>query len=367
MGRPLRRLRRLEHAGGGGPGRGARRRGRWAPPRTRRPGGGDPARRAPVLGHRRTGPGARRRPRPRLGGADRRRPRDRQIDPAPPGRRPRRPVRRERDLRLRGGVRRADPPARAPPRPRRRARGVGRLHLRRRRSRDGRRPRRGAGPGHRFDPDHVRRRPRIGAGHGGAGARQRAGAHPRGEAARDGAAARGPRHQGRPDRRPPGAGAHGRRGALFRGRARASVPHPARGEEPIRRHRRDRRVRHDRARAGGGRQPLRPVPRRARAAGERRGGVRRRRGHPSGAGRDRGPGRPVATDHPPTRRGGLGLGAPRHGPRRAGGALRPCPRRQRGVSQRRGGAAHRRTPPPTSRSPRRWSPRWWTRRFRTAR
>jgi DNA repair protein RadA/Sms len=40
--------------------------------------------------------------------------------------------------------------------------------------------------------------------------------------------------------------AHGRRGALVRGRRRAPVPHPARGEEPLRPDRRDRRVRDDR-------------------------------------------------------------------------------------------------------------------------
>ena len=55
-----------------------------------------------------------------------------------------------------------------------------------------------------------------------------------------------PRHQGRPDRRPARGRAHGRRGALLRGRRRAPVPHPARGEEPLRPDRRDRRVRDDR-------------------------------------------------------------------------------------------------------------------------
>jgi DNA repair protein RadA/Sms len=43
-----------------------------------------------------------------------------------------------------------------------------------------------------------------------------------------------PCHQGRPDRRAPRGRAYGRCRALLRGRRRASVPHPARGEEPLR-------------------------------------------------------------------------------------------------------------------------------------
>ena len=54
-----------------------------------------------------------------------------------------------------------------------------------------------------------------------------------------------PRHQGRPDRRPARRRAHGRRGALFRGRRQPHLPHPARRQEPLRRDRRDRRVRDD--------------------------------------------------------------------------------------------------------------------------
>ena len=66
-----------------------------------------------------------------------------------------------------------------------------------------------------------------------------------------------PRHQGRPDRRAQGGRASGRRRALFRGRARPSFPHPARGEEPLRRHRRDRRLRDDRHGPRRGRQSRR--------------------------------------------------------------------------------------------------------------
>ena len=68
-------------------------------------------------------------------------------------------------------------------------------------------------------------------------------ADPLRQAVRQRAAARRPRHQGRPDRRPQGDRAHGRHRALFRGRPRPSLPHPARGQEPLRRHRRDRRLR----------------------------------------------------------------------------------------------------------------------------
>ena len=42
------------------------------------------------------------------------------------------------------------------------------------------------------------------------------------------------RDQGRPDRRPPGGGAHGGRGVLVRGRRRPPVPRAARAEEPLR-------------------------------------------------------------------------------------------------------------------------------------
>ena len=57
---------------------------------------------------------------------------------------------------------------------------------------------------------------------------------------------RRPRHQGRPDRRPPRRRAHGRHRPLLRGRARPPVPHPARRQEPLRPRRRDRRLRDDR-------------------------------------------------------------------------------------------------------------------------
>ena len=75
---------------------------------------------------------------------------------------------------------------------------------------------------------------------------------------------RRPRHQGRADRRAARGRAHGRRGRLLRGRHRPSFPHPARGEEPLRPDRRDRRLRDDRPRPARGAEPVRAVPRRPR-------------------------------------------------------------------------------------------------------
>ena len=51
------------------------------------------------------------------------------------------------------------------------------------------------------------------------------------------------------DRRAARARAHGRCGPVFRRRSGSPVPHPARSQEPLRRDRRDRRVRDDRSRA----------------------------------------------------------------------------------------------------------------------
>ena len=91
-------------------------------------------------------------------------------------------------------------------------------------------------------PDRGRARhrqpgPRLGAGTGAL----RQGAWHRGRARR-------PCHQGRHHRRPARARAYGRHGAELRGRAQPPVPNPPRDEEPLRRHRRDRRVRDGRAR-----------------------------------------------------------------------------------------------------------------------
>ena len=129
-----------------------------------------------------------------------------------------------------------------------------------------RHPRGPRGRGDRLDPDHVRRHPRLGTRHRRPGARRRPGADPGRQAARQHRALGRPRHQGGPNRRPARARAHGRHGALFRGRARPPVPHPARGQEPLRADRRDRRVRDDRPRAHGGRAIPRPSSSRSASA-----------------------------------------------------------------------------------------------------
>jgi DNA repair protein RadA/Sms len=96
----------------------------------------------------------------------------------------------------------------------------------------------------------------AGPGHGHPGAGLRPGTGAPGQEEGRGDPAGRPRHQGRPDRRPAGGRASGRRGAQLRGRARLSVPHPARGQEPLRGHRRDRGVRDGRLRAARGQEPL---------------------------------------------------------------------------------------------------------------
>jgi RecA/RadA recombinase len=116
----------------------------------------------------------------------------------------------------------------------------------------------------RFDPDHVDRYRRIRAGHGDAGPRQRAEPDPLRQDQRHRGHPRRPRHQGRADRRAARRRAHGRCGGLVRGRQRASFPHHARRQEPLRPHRRDRRVRDDGQGARRSRQPLRAVSRGAR-------------------------------------------------------------------------------------------------------
>ena len=100
--------------------------------------------------------------------------------------------------------------------------------------------------GDRLDPDALLRRAHLRARLGGAGARVRGAAHAlrQGERHRD--RARRPRHQGRRARRPARARAHGRHGALLRGRHALELPPGARVQEPLRRGERDRRVRDDR-------------------------------------------------------------------------------------------------------------------------
>ena len=314
MGRALRGLRRLEHHRRGRrrsrPGRGRT----LGPARGRRMaiedlGGARAAAAAARQRHRRARPGARRRAGAGERGAGRRRPRHRQVDAAPAGG---------------GGLRRAAA----------RRRSTSRARRRRRRSGCARR-----GSGSRDAPlglaaetnlrdilttleaerpdlavidsiqtmwaDHVESAP-------GSVAQVRAAAHELvGFAKRRGAAVVlvGPRHQGRADRRPAGGRAHGRHRALLRGRARPPVPHPARGQEPLRPGGRDRGLRDDRRRARRGGEPLGAVPLRARQPGLRLGGLRRRRGHAAAARRGAGAGGADARSAPPGARCSAGTRA----------------------------------------------------------
>ena len=62
------------------------------------------------------------------------------------------------------------------------------------------------------------------------------------------------------DCRPPGSGAHGGYGALLRGRSQPWISNTAGGEEPVRIHQRDRRVRNDGRRPARGLQSQRDIP-----------------------------------------------------------------------------------------------------------
>ena len=304
MGRPLRDLRRVEQ-----------RRGRDVVARPgpagkapagrslafRRPGRQHRAAAARADRHRRTGPRAGRRAGAGLGGAGRRRSRHRQVDPAAAGGRAAGPVRPAGAVRLGRRVDRPGPAARA-------AAGGGGLvdRTRRRDQRPRHRRQPGAGQGHhaggdRLDPDDVDGHDRKRARHRHAGPRRVVRADPPGQGRQFRAGAGRPRHQGRRSRRAARAGAHGRRRAVFRRRPRPPVPHPARGEEPLRRHRRDRRVRDDRDRPGGSAEPLRAVPGGAPRQHRRQRGVRRAGRLAAGA--DGGPGA-AGAESQAARRGG---------------------------------------------------------------
>ena len=96
-----------------------------------------------------------------------------------------------------------------------------------------------------------------------------AGTDPLRQGTRHGADPGRPRHQGRQHRGAARARAYGRRGARLRRRAQPPVSHPARGQEPVRRDRRDRRVRDGRRGAGRGAEPERAVPDPPRRSGQR--------------------------------------------------------------------------------------------------
>ena len=202
---------------------------------------------APRLRHRRTRPGHRRRLCARLGAAGRRRPRHRQIDPADPGRGRARPCRASRRLYLGRGSGRAGAAARRTARTRPRPP----VELAAETSVEDIIATLGQGKTPRLViidsiqtmwTDTVDSAP-------GTVTQVRSSAQaadPVRQALGRGRHPGRPRHQGRADRRTARGRAHGRRGALVRGRRRAPVPHPARGEEPVRPDRRDRRVRDDR-------------------------------------------------------------------------------------------------------------------------
>ena len=173
---------------------------------------------ADAVRHRRVRPGHRRRLRAGLGASGRRRSGHRQVDHPDPGRGVARPGRHAASsispARRRSGRSGSAPSAlgsatRRSGSPRRRGSRTSSPRWTRSAGRSRR---------DRFHPDAVDRPRRKRAGHGHAGAHLGAGADPLRQGERRGDRARRPRHQGRPDRRAARGRAHGRRGALFRGR-----------------------------------------------------------------------------------------------------------------------------------------------------
>ena len=321
MGRPLRRVPGLGHrrgavrpaqprAGGTGHGTGA-------PDRR----GADRGLAGPQQRGARARPGAGRRARAGRRDPAGRRARRRQVDAAARGGGPDRPAAPPRPLRHRRGVRRPGADARRPHR-----RHLPRALPRRRdRPRCRARPRRGgqAHPaGHRLGADHQRRRRRRcpGRGHAGQGGLGRA--DPDGQAAQHHAGDHRPRDQGRVDRRPPGAGAPGRRRAAVRGRAHQPAADGAGGEEPLRPRRRGGVLRPLGRRHRGHHRPDRAVPRRAPRPrpGDLRGGEHG--GTPADAERGAGPGHPQPPRAPPPHLLGRRPGPGRDDPRGAAAARR---------------------------------------------
>ena len=130
---------------------------------------------------------------------------------------------------------------------------------------------------HRLGADPALARPELWAGQRRAGARGGRPARPRGQGPRHNDRAGRPRDQGRRRGRAARPGAPGRCGAPVRGRPLPLPARAARGQEPVRLDQRDRHLRDDRRRPGGG----------GRSVGRLR---RRRRGRPrvGAAGGDRG-------------------------------------------------------------------------------
>src|SRR6266536_131131 len=341
VGRPLPELRRLEHPRRRG-GRAQRTAAGQRPGHARRADhrGDGAGGRPPPDRCGRAGPGTRRWPGGRLGGAAGGRAGHRQVHPA--ARRPGAAGGRGAGaLRVRGGVAGAGPPAgRAPRRAPSRAVPGGRD--RPRHGADADRADRAACGGGRLRADG--RRPGAGrrAGRGRPGPRGRRAARPAGQGPGHRDLPGRPGHQGWRGGRAQDARAPGGRGAVVRG---GPAPRAAAGplhQEPLRPGLRGRLLRDDRGWAGAARRPVAPVPVRPRG-GRARGRLHRERGGAQAAG-DRGPGAGLAdrTGDPAAHGAGPRPGPPGHPDRGAGaagtGVLRR-PRRVRG--DRRRGAPHR--------------------------
>ena len=212
---------------------------------------------------RRTRSGRRRRICAGLRDTDRRRARHRQVDSADSSLRGGGALRRAGRLRFGRGIDRPDPSPRRPPRAGDRSGSTRGPDSGRGHRGDAGVGRRTEIRGHQFDPDHVERRDRIGAGNGQPGAGLGPSADSLRQSERRGASACRACHQGRPDRGPARGRAHGGRGLLVRGRRSARVSSFAGGQEPLRRHRRGRRLRNDRRRPCRGAEPVGAVSGRA--------------------------------------------------------------------------------------------------------
>ena len=121
-----------------------------------------------------------------------------------------------------------------------------------------------AGARHRrFDPDGLLAEVSVGARQHRSGARGGDAAAVHGQGPERPDVPRRPRHEGRQPRRPEGARARRRHRAVFRRRASSLASRRARGQEPVRRGQRARRVRDDVERPAAGAESVEAVPRRA--------------------------------------------------------------------------------------------------------
>ena len=239
VGRALRRVRRVEHArrGGRDPCRGHRAARRRRAGGTRTLGDGGSVALTPRLrdverqrgasledGHRRVRLRARRRHRPGLDGAHRRRARHRQVDAAAAGRGARCRAPASPTLYVSGEESRAA--GQAARRPARRAAPATSTLLSETNLETILATAAAAAPGRadrRLDPDRLHRRPRRRAGQRGPGARVRRAADALRQGERHRGVRRRARHQGRRHRRPEDARAHRRHGAVLRGREHRSI------------------------------------------------------------------------------------------------------------------------------------------------